>query len=136
MLEDPYGYTDDHDQRSRFWAQTLLARLFVVGLLIFGVAECAYGVPKAESEKECRFLWDLAITARSMAMENIDVEIGRRVIWRVYNTRGNERLREISNAVVDAAFVLPWQAEDRPGTFAVKLFEACVKDGDMDRILA
>jgi hypothetical protein len=114
-----------------------------VALILFAVAlgfihwsiSPARAAPKAESEKECRFLWDLALSARSMAMEKIPVETSRRVVWRMYTTRGDERLHEIADAAIDAAHALPWAADEIPGKFALRLFDACVNDGDMDSIL-
>lgn len=112
----------------------LILAAVALGFVHWAIAP-AHAAPKAESEKECRFLWDLALSARGMAMEKIPVETSRRVVWRMYTTRGDERLHEIADAVIDAAHVLPWAADEMAGKFALRLFDACVTDGNMDRVL-
>lgn len=109
----------------------------IAALVPVSTAVCA---PKAKSAEECEWFWDIAITARANAMERVDREVTRRVIWRVFVPVGADADRErgiaIGNLVVDAAYSTPWAAGETPGHLAGKLKAACLgKVGDMDGVL-
>ena len=91
--------------------------------------------PKAEHLGECEFFWDIAITARGMAMERVPSETIRRVVWRIFVHEDQARVIEIGNAIVDAAVGAPMKERENAGVFAGSLKAACINGGDMDSVL-
>lgn len=91
--------------------------------------------PRAEHIGECDFYWDIAITARGMAMAKVERELGRSVIWRIFNPQVDKRAIEIGNAIVDAAYSRPWAPNEHAGHFAAQLKSACYDGGNMDSVL-
>lgn len=119
--------------------RAILAAL--AALLVF-VMTPAGAAPKAGHPGECRWLWDIALTARAAAMEGVPRETVRRVVWRIYGfapavpAEDKTRLRELGNAVVDAAGSAARPQAETAGDFAGELRTMCLdRDGDMDEIL-
>ena len=111
-----------------------MKRLLLAALVLFVVAPpVALPAPRAQTEGECRFLWDAALVARALALERVDGERAQRIIDRVYSTGADARMRVLITAVVAAAQIS--RSPDAAG-FARELAEACLlKGGNMDAIL-
>lgn len=109
-------------------------RLIAAAAVAFA-ASAAVAAPKAQHPNECHWYWDVAITARAAAMEGIERETSRRVIWRIFTTEV-ERVKEIANLVVDTAHTRPRKPDEKAGDFAAELSRACSENGDMDAILS
>jgi hypothetical protein len=70
-----------------------------------------------------------------MALEGLERETSRRVVWRIFETE-DERMREIANLIVDVAHNAPAQEGEGAGRFAGVLKRACHEGmGDMDSVL-
>lgn len=111
-----------------------MKRLLLAVAVLFVIAPpVTRAAPHAKSEGECQFFWDVALTARAMAMEGIRREQAQRVIDRIYNTGADARVRAIVQTIVGAAQMA---RSDPAGAFARELATACLKqNGNMDAIL-
>lgn len=95
----------------------------------------ASAAPRAEHPGECAFYWDIAITARAMAIVGVPKDTSRRVIWGIFVLDTDERVASIADSIVDAAHAAPVLAGERAGVFATMLKGACLSGGNMDGVL-
>ena len=110
-------------------AQWLGISIALVLLLAWG--SVASAAPRAENEQECTVAADMAVVARALAEEKLEVPKAELIMRRIYNIsplRGEELLQTILEAA--------YRKVEPAGEFASKLFAACmVTGGDMDAIL-
>jgi hypothetical protein len=98
--------------------------------LAFGTADAA---PKAESAVECGIAADMAVVARSLAQEAVQLPQAGAIMARIYDVSESDRGRELMKEILDAAYRNEAATSQR---FAEELFDACIHSGgNMDTIL-
>jgi hypothetical protein len=107
----------------------VMAAVLLGGISISG----AYAAPKAESAMECGIAADMAVVARSLAEEDVQLPQAGAIMARIYDVSESSRGKELMKEILDAAY------RDGNGTsqkFAEELFSACMKSGgNMDGVL-
>jgi len=110
-------------------AQWLGISIALVLLLAWG--SVASAAPRAENEQECTVAADMAVVARALAEEKLEVPKAELIMRRIY-TISPLRGEELLQTILEAAY----RKVEPAGEFASKLFAACmVTGGDMDAIL-
>jgi hypothetical protein len=93
----------------------------------------AVAAPKAESATECGIAADMAIVARSLAEEAIQLPRAHAIMARIYDVSASARGKELMGDILDAAYRTEGESSQK---FAESLFTACIKTGgNMDTIL-
>lgn len=103
-------------------------------LLAAALPVAAVAAPKAESAEECGIAADMAIVARSLAQEDIQMPKAATIMERIYNVRESERGNALMAEIIDAAYRRG--AEVTSQSFAEELFMTCLKTGgNLDAVL-
>lgn len=105
----------------------------IAAAALFVVAAPSSAAPKAINAAECQYFWDVAITARAIAMDDIPLERNSRILARMFETRGDRRVDDIIREIIAAAHR---SATAVAGEFARSLATVCLqRNGDMDDVL-
>jgi hypothetical protein len=123
--------------------RALVAAALAAGL---GAATLAVAAPRAQSPLECGIAADMAVVAKSLAVEAIDRAKADTIMARIYDVSGSDRGKELMKEIVDAAYAAGGAAaggsapDSAPANsaqkFAESLYATCVKSGgDMDSVL-
>jgi hypothetical protein len=113
----------------------VLTALTLVGCL--AVAPAGVAAPRAQSALECGIAADMAVVARSLAVENIERGKADTVMARIYDVSASKRGKELMKEILDAAYATGQVASGGSAhTFAESLLATCLKSGgDMDAVL-
>jgi hypothetical protein len=113
--------------------RTLLAAVLLGGM----AASPALAAPKAESAMECGIAADMAVVARSLAQEQVQLPRAAAIMARIYDVSESARGKELMKDILDAAYRQDSAAGGASSQkFAEELFGACMKDGgNMDTVL-
>lgn len=103
----------------------------IAGILLACYVTSAQAAPRVSSAEECATLADLAITARAMALEELERDKAERLVARIY-IADSERPRELMRLVLEAAYA----SKASPLEFARSFYATCVGNGgNVDGIL-
>lgn len=120
-------------RRAPRWVRNAAWLAFIALVLVLTLWPLlARAAPKAHPA-ECEAFWDMAITARAMALERASREQILGVFRRVWQPTTEMRIKDIQLAIAEAAM-----RERNMGAaeFANRLAHACVsRMGDMDAVL-
>ena len=93
----------------------------------------ALGAPQAETAMECSIAADMAVVARSLAVESIQQPQAGAIMARIYDVSESKRGKELMKDILDAAYRSNGADSQK---FAEDLFTACMKTGgNMDTVL-
>jgi hypothetical protein len=102
-----------------------------IALLLLAWGSAAFAAPRAENEQECTVAADMAVVARALAEEKLEVPKAELIMRRIYNV-SPQRGEELLQTILEAAY----REREPAGAFASKLFTACmVSGGNMDGVL-
>ena len=106
----------------------------LLALLVGAIAaQGALAAPQAESAMECGIAADMAVVARSLAVESIQRPQAGAIMARIYDVSESARGKELMKDILDAAYRSDGADSQE---FAENLFTACMKTGgNMDTVL-
>jgi hypothetical protein len=106
----------------------------LLALLVGAIAaQGALAAPQAESAMECGIAADMAVVARSLAVESIQRPQAGAIMARIYDVSESARGKELMKDILDAAYRNDGADSQE---FAENLFTACMKTGgNMDTVL-
>jgi hypothetical protein len=105
----------------------------LLAVLLGALAASALAAPKAESAMECGIAADMAVVARSLAQEEVQLPQAGAIMARIYDVSESARGKELMKDILDAAYRTSGATSQK---FAEDLFAACIKTGgNMDTIL-
>jgi hypothetical protein len=106
----------------------------LLALLVGAIAtQGALAAPQAESAMECGIAADMAVVARSLAVESIQRPQAGAIMARIYDVSESTRGKELMKDILDAAYRSDGADSQK---FAEDLFTACMKTGgNMDTVL-
>lgn len=101
------------------------------------VPATAAAAPRAQSALECGIAADMAVVAKSLAVEDIERAKADTIMARIYDVSGSERGKQLMKEIVDAAYATRTAASGGSAQkFAENLYATCLKSGgDMDPVL-
>ena len=112
----------------------MTCRPFFLFFLAAALPLAASAAPKAESAEECGIAADMAIVARSLAQEEVQLPKAATIMERIYNVRESQRGAEMMSEIIDAAYRKGVEVTSR--SFAEELFMTCLKTGgNLDLVL-
>jgi hypothetical protein len=110
----------------------------LLALLVGAIAtQGALAAPQAESAMECGIAADMAVVARSLAVESIQRPQAGAIMARIYDVSESTRGKELMRDILDAAYREQGGSDGADSQeFAENLFTACMKTGgNMDTVL-
>lgn len=111
------------------WPYALLAAALAT---VFFVSSSS-AAPRAQSAEECGIAADMAIVAKSLAREEIQLAKAGAIMARIYDVTGSDRGKALMKEILDAAYR---RSAGAPQKFAEELYVACMQSGgDMDVVL-
>jgi hypothetical protein len=107
---------------------------FLLGGIAAGMASsAALAAPRAESATECGIAADMAVVARSLAEEQVQLPQANAIMARIYDVSESARGKELMKDILDAAYRKEGETSQK---FAEELFAICMKTGgNMDTVL-